>query len=284
MNPLNPSIYDLFYHLNTLNGLLFTLDNQLKNFENLYRESISKSSIDMSDIFSGSRLVIRDLTEWPDDGWARYYPSGTFSSKGEEYFELIKILLARESAWTVSQALEAFEKFLKDISANILLNKQQLADTRKVEKFELDKKSYNLEKTGATFWRTYLDYHYRTNTKKIKFLRKICPDISTAETNNNREINLTDWFAVVEEVRHSATHSNFLIKTARMKNWPKNKRELLNNTFHGSHTEQGYQLNISKENTTFCLELFSEYSFQIYKSLSISNDYDWNILKKKDDQ
>ena len=37
MNPLNPPIYDLFYHLNTLNGLLLTLDNQLKNFEELYK-------------------------------------------------------------------------------------------------------------------------------------------------------------------------------------------------------------------------------------------------------
>jgi hypothetical protein len=33
MNPLNTPIYDLFYHLNTLNGLLFTLDSQLSNFE-----------------------------------------------------------------------------------------------------------------------------------------------------------------------------------------------------------------------------------------------------------
>lgn len=213
MNLLNPPIYDLFYHLNTLNGLLFTLDNQLKNFEKLYRESISKSSCDISDIFSGARLVIRDLTEWPDDGCARYYPSGTFSSKGEEYFKLIKILLARESAWTVSQSLEAFERFLKDISTNMLLNHQPLAETKKIQKFESDRKSKGLEKSNVIFWRTYFDYHYKTNREKLKFLRKVCPDIETAETNNNRVINLNDWFAVVEEVRHSATHSNFLIKT-----------------------------------------------------------------------
>lgn len=281
MNPLNPPIYDLFYHLNTLNGLLFTLDNQLKNFEKLYRESISKSSFEISDIFSGARLVIRDLTEWPDDGWARYYPSGTFSSKGEEYFKLIKILLARESAWTVSQSLEAFERFLKDISANMLLNQQHIAETKNVQKFESDKKSEKMKKSDVIFWRTYFDYHYRTNKEKLKFLRKICPAIATTEVDNNRVINLTDWFAVVEEVRHSATHTNFLIKPDRMKNWPKNKREILKNNFHGDNAEQGYQLYISKENATFCLELFSEYSFQLYKSLSILSGYDWNILKKK---
>ncbi len=130
MNPLNPPIYDLFYHLNTLNGLLFILDNQLKNYENLYRESISKTTLDISDIFSGASLAIRDLTEWSEDGWARYYPSGGFSTKGEEYLKLIKIILARESAWTVSQSLEAFERFLKDISATMLLNQQHVAETK----------------------------------------------------------------------------------------------------------------------------------------------------------
>lgn len=281
MNPLNPPIYALFYHLNTLNGLLFILDNQLKNFEKLYRDSISKSSFDISMIFSGTRLVIRDLTEWPGDGCPRYYLSGKFSSKGEEYFELIRVLLARESAWTVSQAYEAFEKFLKDISATLLLNNQQLAETEKVERFESEKKSHNLEKTNISFWRTYLDYHYRTNTEKLKFLRKISPDISKSETQNNRVINLTDWFAVAEELRHSATHSNFIIQTGRMKDWSKAKREILEKHFPGKNDEQGYQLDITNKDATFCLELFSEYSFQVYKFLSISSKYGWNILQKK---
>ena len=285
MNPLNPPIYDLFYHLNTLNGLLFTLDDQLKNFEKLYRDSISKSSFDISVIFSGARLVIRDLTECPEGGVARYYyTSGKFSSKGEEYFELIRVLLARDSAWTVSQAYEAYEKFLKDISATLFLENQQLVEPRKVEKFESDKKSHNLEKTGISFWRTYLDFHYKTNTEKLKFLRKICPDISKGETHNNRVINLTDWFAVVEELRHSATHSNFIIRTGRMKNWSKAKREILKKYFPGNNTERGYQLNITNKDATFCLELFSEYSFQVYKFLSISRRYDWNILQKKKDK
>jgi len=81
MNPLNTSVYDLFYHLNTLNGLLFTLDCQLTSFEKLYRESIAEASFDISTIFSGSSLAIRDLTEWPQSGFAIYYPSGVFSSK-----------------------------------------------------------------------------------------------------------------------------------------------------------------------------------------------------------
>jgi len=281
MNPLNTSVYDLFYHLNTLNGLLFTLEGQLTNFEKLYRESIPEASFDISMIFSAASLVIRDLTEWPESGWAKYYPSGAFSSKGEEYFKLIRVLLARESAWTVSQAYEAFETFLKDFSATLILENQGLSETKKVEKFESDKKSNNLTKSDVAFWREYVDYHYKTNKEKLKLLRKISPDISKGETGNNRVIDLAEWFAVVEEIRHSATHSNFIIHANRMKNWSKTKREILKGYFSGINTDQGYKLDITIKDATFCLELFSEYSFQVYKFLSISRGYDWNILQKK---
>ena len=284
LNPLSTPIYDLFYHLNTLNGLLFTLENQLNKFEKLYRDSISKTSFDISRFFSGVSLVIRDLTEWPKDGWARYYPSGKFSSKGEEYFKIIRWLLARESAWTVSQAYEAFEKYLKDIISTLLLNNQDIAETKKVENFKSDQKSKDVSQSNIIFWRRYLDYHYKKNTDKLKFLRKICPDISKGETNNNRVIDLADWFIVVEEIRHSATHTNFILKKSRMKNWSKARREMLKKYFPGMLNEQGYRLNITRENAKFCLELFLEYSFQIFKFLSISRGYDWNILKKREDE
>lgn len=267
--------------MNTLNGLLSNLENQLNNFRKLYKNSISKTSFDISRIFSGYSLVIRDLTEWPKDGWARYYSSGKFLSKGEEYFELIKVLLARESAWTVSQAYEAFEKYLKDISATFLLENQQLAETKKVEKFKSAGKSNNLSMTDITFWREYLGYCNKTNTERLKLLRKICSDISKGETENNRVINLKDWFGVVEEVRHSATHSNFIIKASRIKNWSEAKRNILKEYFPGINLEHGYRLDIISKNARFCLNLFSEYSFQIYKFLSISRGYDWNILEKK---
>lgn len=267
--------------MNTLNGLLSNLENQLNNFKKLYKDSISKTSFDISRIFSGYSLAIRDLTEWPKDGRAQYYPSGKFTSKGGEYFKLIKVLLVRESAWTVSQAYEAFERYLKDISATFLLENQQLAETKKVEKFKSSEKSNNLSMTDFTFWREYLGDCKKTNTERLKFLRKICPDISKGETENNRVIDLKDWFGVVEEVRHGATHSNFIIKTSRTKNWPEAKRNILKEYFPGMNLEHGYRLNITSKNARFCLTLFSEYSFQIYKFLSISRGYDWNILKKE---
>jgi hypothetical protein len=191
------------------------------------------------------------------------------------------VLLARESAWTVSQAYEVFEKFLKDISATLLLGNQDLAEARKVDRFKSDPKSHNLSQNDIIFWRKFLDYHYKKNTDLLNFLRKRFPNISKGETANNRVIDLTDWFLVAEEIRHSATHSNFVIKTNRMTNWSKSKREMLRKYFPGNDTDQGYHIDITYRDATFCLEIFSEYSFQIYKFLSISKGYDWNILQKE---
>lgn len=280
MNPLNTPANNLFYHLNALNGMLFILDDQLTKFENLYKESLSKAFFDNDKIYFGASLVIRDLTEWPESGWAKYYPSGAFSIKGDDYFTLIKALLARESAWTVSQAYEAFETFLKDISATFILENQQIVDANKVEKFESLISRKNLTKNDHGFWREYIEYTYKKNSDKLKLLRKIIPDISKGEKENNRVIDLTEWFAVVEEVRHSSTHSNFLIRAHKMKNWSQTKRDILKKYFAGVYENQDYRLNITVKEAKFCLTLFAEFSFQIYKFLSLSRGYDWNILKK----
>lgn len=138
-----------------------------------------------------------------------------------------------------------------------------------------------MDKADIAFWRGYIDYNYNKNTDRLKLLRKICPEISKAETKNNRVIDLTEWFSVVEELRHSATHSNFIILVKRMTNWSKTKSAILQRYFSGGNTGEGYKLDITIKNATFCLELFSEYSFQIYKCLSISKGYDWNILQKE---
>lgn len=284
MNPLNGPTYDLFYRLNVLNGMLFTIGGQLNSFEKLYRESLSEASFDTSIVFSGTSLVIRDLTEWPASGWAVYYPSGMFSTKGEEYFKLISVLLARESSWTISQAYEAFEKFLKDISATLFQENQGLAEVKRVEKFESDKKSSNLTKTDIAFWRGYIDFHYQTNAEKLKLLRKICPDIPMGEKKNNRVVDLTEWFTVVKEVRDGATHSDFTIRAYRMKNWSHSRRNMLKEFFSGVFVDQEYKLNTASKDAEFCLQLFSEYSFQIYKFLSISRGYDWGILQRKNEE
>jgi len=65
-------------------------------------------------------LVMRDLTEWPPDNWARHYAAGVRARKGRRLASAIDDLAHVSRVWAVSQAFEAFETFLKDTAAAYL--------------------------------------------------------------------------------------------------------------------------------------------------------------------
>ena len=248
-NPIQYPLDNLVLRLNTLNGLVFHLESYLKNLRGLLKQAVAKSNIDPSLIFAGTSLVIRDLTEWPENNWAVYYPSGNFFSQGEEeYLRRGDDLLCREVTWTVSQAYEAFETFLKDIIATYVFIRKDQADTKKVENLDPRLRKELLEPTDVEYWKEFIrNKAYWKNVDLLKFLRKIAPEIEEVEKQNNRNINLTEWYTVVTEVRHAATHSNMLIKSQKMRSWSQEERKLLNHFFPGSDTTGGYILNLNRK-------------------------------------
>jgi len=288
-NPFDEYLDKLLDHLNMLNGFLSTLNEQLTNFRNLCNQYIEEGKLEKSKLVSGSSLVIRDLTEWPANGWAICYPSGKFVTQGEEYINMIETLISRESSWTISQAYEAFETFLKDITASYLLLHQVHKDviSQNLSNFNkyLEKQKKGLSSTTFQYWRDFIDRCYKANTKILELLRTIAPDIQKVEKKNNRAIDLTQWFEVATEVRHAVTHSSSLIKNEKMYNWTPNARLLLTNHFHGTYRQGGYILYSTMANAKECLTILAEYAYTIYKNLSELNSYDWyDILLKKRSQ
>lgn len=112
-NHLDSTIQALFVRLNELNGHLEILRQFLENFKLRYKQSIKKSNFLESSLYAGSALAIRDLTEFPDDNWARHYLSGVFVAQGEQILKLPEEFQSHYAAWTVQQGFEAFEKHLK---------------------------------------------------------------------------------------------------------------------------------------------------------------------------
>jgi len=281
-NPIQSPLDDLLLRLNMLNGLVFHLESYLKNLRGLLKQAVAKSNIDPSLIFAGTSLAIRDLTEWPENNWAVYYPSGKFFSQGEEeYLRRGDDSLCREVTWTISQAYEAFETFLKDIIATYVFIRKDQADTKKVENLDPRLRKELLEPTNVEYWKEFIRKAYSKNVDLLKFLRKIAPEIEEVEKQNNRNINLTEWYIVVTEVRHAATHSNMLIKSERMRSWSQKRHKLLNRFFPGSDTTGGYILNLNRKDAETNLVLFAEYAFGVFKCLSKLQHYEWNILRKQ---
>jgi hypothetical protein len=282
INPFESSVNDLFMRLNDLNGLLYHIQSQLNGYRKLIKEILEKNSFNISDLVIGSSLVIRDLTEFPEDKWARYYSSGIFSSQGEECFQRINELLNRESAWTVSQGFEAFETFLKDIYANYLLLKQTEVDEKILKKLDTKLRNLLLKPTRIEYWKEFVRMSNINNAELLKIMRGLSPDLKKTEEYNTRGINLVEWYITVEAVRHATTHSNMLIQKNKMSSWSLNLKKMLHDYFPGNDTKSGgYVLEIDVKRAELNLVLFAEYAFVIFKSMSILNNYNYDVLKKE---
>lgn len=273
-NPFEGPCNELFAKLNMLYGLLIHLQNQLDGFRNLIVQQLDRSGFDASALTVGSALVIRDLTEWPKDNWARYYPTGSFVTGGHEYLEVADTLISRQSAWAVSQGYEAFETFLKDILAIHLHGQPANADQKALKKNSSRLKKSGLGPSDVEYWRMFVRLAYRSGPEVLEFLRRLVPEIERGEQHNNRAINLSDWFRVVSEVRHATTHSNLVIKSAQARDLSRTQRELLEQSFPGRLLANGYQVDVTPPAAETAFKLFAEYGFLVLKSLSIARGYD----------
>lgn len=278
VNPLLESFNELCAKLNVLYGLLFHLENQLNNFRKSLMHQLEERGLDLSVIAAGSALVIRDLTEWPEDNWARYYPTGSFTSRGEKYLQVTDVLLSRESAWAVSQAYEAFETFLKDITAVYLYNHSNSVDEDALKKNASTLKKSCLEPSDIEYWRKFVRLTYRSGAKMLEYLRKLAPEIDSAEQYNNRKMDMSAWFEVVSEVRHATTHADLLIKSTRTNTFSKTADNLLKQYFPGNSVNVGYKLELNRKTAETAFNFFAEYAFLVFKYLSMKQGYNWQEL------
>jgi len=277
-NPFQLSLDELFTRLNRLKGLLSYLEDCLNNFRKLLRENIDRSNIDPSCLFAGTSLVIKDISEWPEDSWAVNYPTGSFALQGEAYLKGVDTLVHRECAWTISQAYEAFETFLKDITAYYLREHREQADAWKLKELDHKLRKLSQEPTAIEYWKNFVRLACGKNKELLSFLRKIAPELKEVERKNNLDIDLRKWYSVAAEVRHAATHSDMLIKSNKKNDRLQMKRDLLASFFPGTYTDGCYKLEPSRKDAERNLDLFAAYAFAIFKSLSKSMNYRWDIL------
>jgi len=280
-NPIQEPLIQLFHRLNSLYGLLFLLNNQLNAFQEMAIE-IDKKNNNQSYWFSGTSIVISDLTEYPDNRLRRYYRSGGCMFQGKQYLDMIESLIARESAWSIAQGYEAFEAFLFDTAAEYLRLNPTEAEIQQVNRFDIKCSKSILSSANIEDWKEFIRYTYRGegNRKILKYLRKLAPQLAKVEKQNNRPIDLCEWYTIVGDVRHAATHSNFTIKSQRMCSWTNEHKTNLYNFFPGDTHDNGYTLKLKEKDVEKGLTTFVEYAFIIFKCLSCIQGYEWQIFKE----
>lgn len=269
-------LFGFYKQLNYYKGTLYYLESQLNKNRDRIKNNYSDDHINK--FFAGYRLAVSDLTESLDEGWRiNYATPAAFSVSGKEYVEFVDKIIERESAWTVSQTYESYESFLKKILSVFLFHNKTFADPKKVSAFINNKcPDFNID-NNVEKWTEYLNYSYRgkNNRKIFNLLRQINPELRDFEIQNNRSLNLIDWFEVYSEVRHAVTHSNFVVET----NLSITYKTILDLLFPGEQVKTGYQLKMSPKNVERNLEINVDYAFLIYKFLSISARYNYKVLR-----
>lgn len=281
-NPITNPLVILFTRLNELNGFLFLLHSHLDGSKRSITYALEKGKRDFSSLFAGSALVIIDLSELSADKWPRYYSVSRFSAEGEEYLRIIDDLVNRESAWTISQAYEAFETFLKEILATFFTENSNEKKYRNEFHNSLKLIKHKPRKTldpDSVKDRRILISKYYQNTELFTLIRNIAPEFSRLEKQNSRGLDLTVWYRVITEARHGITHSNCLIKKQKIEDWTQYEHHILAEQLKATLDNQGYMLNPTMEDARIILTLFAEYGFLVFKCLSEIANYDFsNIL------
>jgi hypothetical protein len=259
VNPYEEPLRRFFRQLNVVNGLLFHLEYQLENYVSAMRDKFGGIPPTAAEVSVYTALIVEDLTH--PLGVFRC-PSGMFVTEGEEYLQAASRLISRNSAWAVAQGWERFESFLFDEVAVFLFSQSQKANIKTFCEARCMAKGV-----------------YKKSEKLLEYLRGIAPFISLGEKNNFRQLDLHGWFRAVAQVRHAVTHSDEVISLDAYRKATLSGDDLLVRYFPGALEPAGYRLCLTKVTAQEALTIFLSYGFLVFKALSMTNDYEWDILK-----
>jgi len=273
VNPLEQPLRQLLRHLNVVYGILLHLEYQLECYADAMRDKFGGRTATATDVALYTQLIVDDLTH--PSGLFRY-SSGGFATEGEEYLEMSKRLISRNAAWAVVQGWERFDSFLLDTAATCLLLHPEKIERAVQEKF--------LKNNSASEFNTFDDLRFFVKQmyrgeKLLSYLRRLAPFISSGEEDNYRKLDLACWYKTVAGVRHAVTHSNEVISLKTYEEVTSSGSEMLMRYFPGTLESIGYRLALPKSAAQRVLETFASYGFLVFKALSMTYDYEWDILK-----
>lgn len=277
-NPYYGPLNTAFTRLVFVNGAF----QQLAGYWNLNRteieRNISRHRRSSAGPASGAALVIRDLTEWPPDGWARHFSVGAHQRRGRRFLSALDEIVSANAAWAVSQSFEAFERFLRD-SAAIYLKRQSTTASLPAWAPPNARASIRPSSRRLVGYRVFVRQVYGGADDLLKRFRKSVPALAASERRNNRAVDLQVWFRVASEVRHAVVHSSSTLTPRQLAKLGAPERSLLRDAFPGTACAEGYRLRLSRQAGGDAVDRFAEYALLIFKELSQQESLDWNVFR-----
>jgi|GEM_PF-2996213 len=265
-----------------LNGVMFQFETHYKHRVAEIERAL-KSQRGPTRLLAAASLLIEDPTFWPVDRWARPFPIGGHFKRGRRFLTALHESMAREAAWTVAQAFEAFETFLKDFSAVYL--KRNPAQLSSLVWTKRRRKTASV-KPRTRHLRDYRDFvrsEFRGADDLAKRLRESVPGIALAEQKdvNVYLLDFVEWSAVVTEARHAVVHAGGVLSPAQLKRLGPARIGLLRKHFPGRQTASGYRLTLGAEDARKAVQTFAAYALLMYKETSLREELDSESFKRR---
>ncbi len=230
----------------------------------VFQKDIQEYTAEKAKLYFASALVISDWTGPTDNGWEINFHTGIVAETTKDNYETeIKNISSRQLCLLYAQSFESFESFLKDC----LYEKLGHQDTLREYTICLLPKNQRL-----SFTRDKMP----GGDNLFKLLKKSGGEsFKNFTSENNINIKFRELWTILSAVRHSITHNESLIESDLV-NKSNHHFEIFKYLFDSKEVSENLLL-IELENKKFeqLIKRFSEFAFQIFKILSIEEQYEW---------
>lgn len=222
------------------------------------------AKLDDDQLISGSSLIISDITGPTDRGWTiNFYTGHKNITMAKEYEKEIHRLISIESCYAFAQSFEGLERFFKDI----VWQKTQICPSF-FDEIKGKKSGFINNVRGD----------YPGGKKLFHVVKKATgEDFLSSSQTNNYNLSFSEFWCVISDVRHAITHSQSKIKkTLVFKSLT--HESIFNHFFMCNEYDQNIlEILLNYDKLEKLIKSIAEFSFQIFKILSIQNDYEWAI-------
>ncbi|PJJ83399.1 hypothetical protein [Mucilaginibacter auburnensis] len=251
-NYLKKHIEAFFTESTAINANLQIINNFFTERSNQLKNTFPISGYDLYSMMTN----YRDLAQL--EGGNNLYDTGnSYVLNTDNLEEETSRLLSYVSSLTLSQVLEVFESYLKNILAELAVQNNELL---RVLKIDAEEAKFNTIR-GSLF-----KIQDSNNKGFIKILRKISPFFKKHERNNIWGYNISSWFNLMVKLRHIVIHGRQNVsETLKLRLSTGEDGKLFKRHF----TIKNNKLIITPYEADNVISHLYEYAHLIYKGLTI---------------
>jgi len=256
-NPYKKYLDDLF-------DRIIELRHTSSNINSTLKASLERFANYQGNFLSGSALVISDWSGQTDNGWEINFHTGFRKiTLKENYENEIQRIVSQECCYAFAQSFEALEKFFKDCIF------EKGLPSKKCFFGLIEKNSKNIKRESLNGLRLY---------KMVKIIGD--PYFSKYSEINNKSLKFKELWTILSECRHAITHSKSIITVKKIKKSEYHFKVFNFLFMHSKNADGTLTIELDLKKLSDVLDIVSEFAFQVYKSISLKENLDWEIVKK----